>query len=179
VGVPPASIEFAYSRYGKPSLSNGTAIGAVRFNATGSDAVGMVAVRRDAEVGIDVERLRDFPDALAVAKRMLTSNEQNELRVLSGDMRAHRFFEYWARKEAVVKSLARGVWQPFDDFTPVPSDTEAMDCVRLSYEGAESREWVMTLASPRPGFVAALSTGAPVRVVRGFLLGTAAETTTE
>jgi 4'-phosphopantetheinyl transferase len=165
-GVAPSELQFSYSKNGKPSLAQAPR---VRFNLSGSDSVGMIAVREGAEVGIDVERIRGFPEALAVARRMLTHDEFNAIGDLPEVHRVTRFFEYWARKEAVVKSRGLGVWQLFDRFFPDTTSHGEPHQLSIAYGGEEGLEWIFPLAAHRPGFVAALSTGAPAVAVRPFL----------
>jgi 4'-phosphopantetheinyl transferase len=140
----PASLTFKQARFGKPSLP--PEMDSLRFNASGSEGLALVAVRRDVEIGIDVERVRPFPDAEALAARLFAPAELSELSKLPETQREHRFFEAWVRKEAVAKMTGVGLSQ-----TPDADSTTA---------------WVTQLPPPQPQYVAALAAAAPIGVVR-------------
>src|SRR5437868_2422860 len=53
----PDELRFGYSPYGKPFLV-GDSGGDLRFNVSHSDGVGLFAVTRGRELGIDIERMR-------------------------------------------------------------------------------------------------------------------------
>jgi 4'-phosphopantetheinyl transferase len=167
----PQSLQFAYSPFGKPSLAPPVEMRGLRFNASRSDGLALVALRLDVEVGIDVEQLRSLPDALALSKRMLTTREQEALTSLPEELRETRFLEYWARKEAVVKALGKGLWQSFDRFSLHPWPGMGAQRVSIEHGGTTVTQWVMPIAAPREGFVAAMATAEPIGTVRCWTFG--------
>ncbi len=166
----PASLRFAYSAFGKPSLSPSMGVERLRFNASGSDAIALVAARLDADVGIDIERIRSMPDALAISKRLLTVEEHNELTSLPEELRNTRFFQYWARKEALVKLLGKGLWQSLQSFSLHPWSAEHAQRVTIGQDGTTVTQWVIPITAPRKDFVAALATVAPIGALRCWTL---------
>ncbi len=165
----PEMLQFAYSSFGKPSFAPLMGFEGLRFNASGSEALAMLAVQLEDEVGVDVEQIRIIPDALAVAQRMLTTREHDELTALSEELRLTRFFEYWARKESLVKSLGRGLWQPFDTFSLHESSGDEAQRVTMQLDGVNETHWVRPLPTPREGFVAALAARAPIGPVKCWM----------
>lgn len=154
----PESLQFSYSPFGKPSLALSMGMERLRFNATGSEALALVALRLDAEVGIDVEQVRNFPDALAVAKRLMTVEEHEDFAAIPDELRDSRFLECWVRKEALVKSLGKGLRQSLDSFSLDSRSGEAAQRVAFVDNGRTVTQWVIPIAAPRKGFVAALAT---------------------
>ena len=64
--VTAAPLEFAVHEKGKPYLALQPEI---RFNLAHSREMALVAVARDVEVGVDIERVRPLPEYAAIAER--------------------------------------------------------------------------------------------------------------
>jgi 4'-phosphopantetheinyl transferase len=92
-----ARLEFALREKGKPYLPLSPE---VRFNLSHSHEMALVAVALDAEVGVDVEKLRPIPQFAAIADRFFPPGEEPPTDEAD-------FFRRWTRVEAVLK--ARGV----------------------------------------------------------------------
>ena len=60
-------------------------------------------------VGIDIEPIRPLADMKSVAEIVLSANERRTLDKLDENDRPQHFFEYWTRKEAIVKAWGEGV----------------------------------------------------------------------
>lgn len=112
----PAALEFAAGPFGKPSLNNSR----LRFNASHSGAVLLLAFGWDQEVGVDVERLRDdfMPEDLAA--QVFSAREQNALRAVPPEECHAAFLSLWTAKEAYVKALGRGLSFPLTQLTLSP-----------------------------------------------------------
>ena len=65
----------------------------------------MLALRLDHTIGIDVEEVRDLPQAIDIAKNYFTPAESRALALLQGAVRRDAFFVWWAHKEAAIKAL--------------------------------------------------------------------------
>lgn len=136
VGRDPRELRFFYGAHGKPALPVESAEPRLDFSMTRSHELGMLAIQLDADVGLDVELLRPFPEALDIAKRFFAPQEFTVLASLPAADVSAAFFGCWTRKEAVVKSMGLGLSQPID----VPTD-----------------RWVAPLAPPAAGYVAAIA----------------------
>ena len=118
LGVHPSALEFGTGPFGKPFLQNSP----LRFNASHSGAVLLLAFGWDQEVGVDVEHLRDdfVPEDLAV--QVFSSQEQNALRQVPAGSRQAAFLSLWTAKEAYVKALGSGLSYPLTQvmLSPIP-----------------------------------------------------------
>lgn len=103
LGRAPEALAFARGPHGKPSLAGGPP-----FSYSSAQGCGLLAVGRDREVGVDVERLREVPDAAGVAASAFTAEEVEAWRAAGGDARA-AFLRVWTRKEAALKALGVGL----------------------------------------------------------------------
>jgi 4'-phosphopantetheinyl transferase len=100
--VPPAMLSLARMGAGKPVLAGGPP-----FSFSRSGAVGLLAVGVDQEVGVDLERLRDVPEAAALAARHLPPAERARWLAEGGGDWA--FLRAWTRLEASLKALGLGL----------------------------------------------------------------------
>ena len=158
LGQVPAAVAIEPGRDGKPEVRSVPGTERIQFNLSHSEGVGVLAIGIEDELGIDVERIRPMPDALAIAEKVFAVGEILALRGMADGARTEAFFRYWTRKEAVVKSLGRGLSHPLDGFELTP-DGVAPERVVFPGEGPSAARWVLPLAPPYPGFVAAVAIG--------------------
>ncbi|PYE55198.1 4'-phosphopantetheinyl transferase family protein [Deinococcus yavapaiensis] len=98
----PREVSFEYGAAGKPTVRG------VQFNASHCANLALVAVSTQ-PVGIDLEGVRPFPDALAVASSLFTKEASALLRATDARDRERVFFELWTQHEARVKATGRGL----------------------------------------------------------------------
>lgn len=111
-GVAPARIRYRISPKGRPELEAATGIS---FSASHSDGLAVVAVTRERQVGVDLERIRPVPDVLDMAKTVCTPAEYAGLLALPDASRGEAFLRLWTRKESYVKALGVGLGTPLAD----------------------------------------------------------------
>jgi len=150
---------------GKPEVRPVPGSRRLQFNLSHTDGVGVLAIGIEDELGIDVERIRPLPDALAIAERFLATGEILALRAAADEARPETFLRLWTRKEAVVKSFGRGLSHPLDGFDLSPGGL-APERVMFPGEDPSSARWVLPLTPPYPGFVAALATAGALPELR-------------
>jgi 4'-phosphopantetheinyl transferase len=107
--VDASGIRFNYNDHGKPSLDSDTRL---KFNVSHSGDWFVAALMLNAEVGVDIEQIVVDKDTAEIAKRFFDKREQEELAQLRPSERQAGFFSIWTRKEALVKGLGLGLWQP-------------------------------------------------------------------
>jgi 4'-phosphopantetheinyl transferase len=92
-----ANLEFTAGPKGKPYLA---CVPDLHFNLSHSHERALVAVTRDGEVGVDIERVRSVPNIPAIAERFFPPGED-------APVNEAEFFRRWTQIEALLK--ARGV----------------------------------------------------------------------
>jgi 4'-phosphopantetheinyl transferase len=113
----PEGLEFAAGAHGKPAISApGPALG-LSFNLSHAHGVGVAAIVRGREIGVDVEKIRPEFAGEEIAERYFSAAEIAELKQLPQEQRATAFFLCWTRKEAYVKALGEGLRFPLDRFS--------------------------------------------------------------
>jgi 4'-phosphopantetheinyl transferase len=148
-GLDPADIVIERMPSGKPVLSSSGGCPGLRFNAS---ALSLLALRRDADIGVDLEAIRPMPDR--VARRAMAGAELGAYDREPEARRAGYFFSLWAAKEAATKVRGQGLRQAFDAF-------EAGETARLPHDGGVETLWIRRIPSPRPGHAAAVASAAP------------------
>lgn len=154
VPAPPGDLELENDPHGKPRL---VGVGqSLSFNMAHSGELAIYAVSAQAEVGVDLERIRSIEHVLMIAAQFFSPHEQAELHTLSDDDQLYGFFDYWTRKEALIKALGcaipktdrgLGLAQSQSDHTPTPPEL--------------SDHWCLQSLSPAPGYIAAVAVDSP------------------
>lgn len=141
LNLPPESLEFAQTEYGKPFLTNLEAAG-VLFNLSNSGEVAVIAVAREREVGVDVEFMRADFATDEVAEHFFSVAEIYTLSGLEPHLRTQAFFSCWTRKEAYVKARGEGLSMPLDvfDVSLAPDVSAAMLNNRV--DKSEPARWI-------------------------------------
>jgi len=160
-GIEPEALVIECSPLGKPALSSPGDCPGLRFNASASGTLALLALRRDHEVGVDVEAVQDIQDD--IARRAMTAPERAAYDDLPPAARAAHFYALWTAKEAVAKSLGRGLAQAFDAF-------DALEFVRVPHGGEIDTLWLKRLPAPRAGYAAAIASAAPLGTLRLWTL---------
>ncbi|MEO6525874.1 MAG: 4'-phosphopantetheinyl transferase superfamily protein [Gemmatimonadaceae bacterium] len=161
LSLAPELIRFDYSSHGKPALAQQPEpLGALRFNLSHADDVALIAIARDREIGVDVERIREGVSALEIAERFFSAGEVLALRDVPEARRAEAFFNCWTRKEAYVKALGAGLSHDLGGFT-VSVGTEAA-LLHVS-ESAVSSEWTLVSLVPSTGYAGAFAVSGAIR----------------
>jgi 4'-phosphopantetheinyl transferase len=113
--VPANEIRLVPGRNGKPHLDAAQNPEQVTFNFSDSADMALVAVARNREVGVDVEKLRTVEHATELAVRYFPSQTAEELRAMGSEDRSRIFLQTWARHEALLKAKAGTIWNPAGD----------------------------------------------------------------
>ena len=148
----PSAVAFEYGPQGKPRLAGEAA---VRFNLSHSEHEAVVAVARDREVGIDLERVRPTVECEQLAQRFFSPAETAALLALPSSVRPRAFYAYWTCKEAFLKAKGGGLNIPLDEFE-VSIDAGFARIVRTAWDPREAGRWSLSVLPAPPGFAAAL-----------------------
>lgn len=175
---PASRVRFTIQPHGKPRLAGDNAVNVVRFNVSHSAELALIAVVRDREVGVDVERIRSFVDLDDIAFRHFSAAERQTLRRAASDLRLALFFRYWTLKEAYVKAQGLGLHRALD---AVDVSAAGEEPIVLTAPSARPRPttWTARTLSVEPGYAAALVVeggGACSIVIRDFARLTTTDT---
>jgi 4'-phosphopantetheinyl transferase len=104
-GGRPERIVFATGDAGKPTVAGAPRL---HFSHSRCGDLGVFAIA-SSPVGIDIERIRAFPDRELVAAQFFSERERSHLDTLHGDEADAAFFRCWTRKEAYLKAIGVGI----------------------------------------------------------------------
>ncbi len=82
----------------------------VFFSHSNSRNLYAYVISTDAEVAIDIERIRPQHDFMQLANRYFHTSEQQELSQLSAKHKQLRFYQMWTKKEAWCKLEGGNLW---------------------------------------------------------------------
>lgn len=157
-GAPPKQLSIRRTSDGKPFLSDYPSL---RFNLTHSHGRALIAVARDRDVGVDLEKVRPEVDVVRLAKRFLS--ERDLAFVERGDpaQRHERFLKTWVAREAVFKADGRGMTFPLHrDYLELTGDgTEG--CLVLGDAVSDERRRQVRFLSLDSGWIGAVAAESP------------------
>jgi 4'-phosphopantetheinyl transferase len=107
----PSAVRFAEGEFGKPELVRSAGKPPLWFSVAHCDDLLLVALSRDGDVGVDVERTRPIDCWERVADRTLAPDERAELlrAVECGEEADRVFLRHWCRVEAELKAIGCGI----------------------------------------------------------------------
>ena len=160
----PAALELRMGPFGKPLLPDSP----LRFNASHSGPLLLLAFAWDQEVGVDVELLRsDFvPEDLAA--QVFSPREQAALGPVPLGDRHAAFLSLWTAKEAYAKAVGSGLSFPLTQLTlSLMPGTDRYAVVNDTRAGAPADISVCRLLV-RPGFAASLAAAGILSAVQNL-----------
>ncbi|MDF2811888.1 MAG: hypothetical protein K0S56_2919 [Microvirga sp.] len=118
LGKEPADLRFCTGPYGRPELDLSDFRCRLRFNASHSGGVTILALTLDNPIGVDIEIPRPLPDLFQMAHATFHPSEWHAI-IAMGDPadREAAFYRCWTRKEAIAKGVGLGLNLPFDRFS--------------------------------------------------------------
>jgi 4'-phosphopantetheinyl transferase len=140
VGTRPGDLRFVHNEFGKPGLAPEFDF-RPRFNLSHSADLALIAIAADADVGVDIERVRAGVDYYEIARRFFSTEELEELIRVPSHLHAEGFLGIWTQKEAYLKARGEG-------FEISPASFSVFDL-----DGA----WSLHALQPAPGYVGALA----------------------
>ncbi len=96
----------ARSKFGKPFLQDFTEL---QFNLSHSGEKLLLAISYGNPVGIDIEKIKFRSSVEEIVKRCFSETEKSYWFHLSESEKLRIFYNFWTRKEAVVKGIGRGI----------------------------------------------------------------------
>lgn len=103
----PEAIRIAYGPAGKPFVDGGP-----HFSVSHSSGLALLAFCAEEEVGVDLEVIREMPDAEAIARRYFSPAELERWLGVPQAIRTPAFFDSWTRHESVIKALGVTLYLP-------------------------------------------------------------------
>lgn len=156
-GLKPASIRFRYNTYGKPALVSGNAGNSLYFNISHSNDKALFAVTRSGEIGVDIEFHNEQTDIGQAGSIAFSSTELAALRSQPPGRQHNVFFQFWTRKEALIKAIGQGLTLPLQKID-VSTTPEKPIVVPVEVEGkSREKNWHIRDIDVFPDYAAAVA----------------------
>lgn len=160
-GLQPREVKLVEGEFGKPYLPPHQGADGLRFNVSHAGDKLLVGICYGAEVGVDLEEVRQDLAFRPMAERYFSLREREELFGLEPARQLAAFYRCWTRKEAYLKGAGSGFSQPSTGFdvSLLPDEPPAL----LAHRGDpdEVRRWSIVDLPVPEGYRAALAIGAP------------------
>ena len=104
-GIRPSDVILRIGAFGKPDVPGPPPY----VNMSHAGSLGVVAVSRNAPVGVDLEHLRALPESCDLSRFVMTDRERAIFLQFDAKNRDHRFLELWTKKEALLKCKGTGL----------------------------------------------------------------------
>jgi 4'-phosphopantetheinyl transferase len=157
LGIAPWAVELVETSYGKPRLAPLHGSTDLEFNLSHSGALAVYVFTRGRAVGVDVELIRQVPDADDLAGCFFSPSEIAALGSLPLDRRSLAFLACWTRKEAFIKALGFGLSCPLDSFDVTIDPDAPARITRIEARIGEVAHWRLQAFTPYPSHIAAIA----------------------
>lgn len=153
LNMKPSKIAFIYGTYGKPYLEGDE----ICFNMSHSDEIAVYAFVRNRQIGVDVERIRNFPEAENIFSRFFSPYENKVFKSLPDEQKQEAFFRCWTLKEAYIKAVGDGLAYPLDKFDVSYAPGEPAGLLNLAGDSRKASEWLLRDFIPAFGYMGAVA----------------------
>ncbi len=157
----PSHVEIHRDVKGKPYLPAWMNPDNLQFSESDSDNMAAFAFCRSSRLGVDIEKIREFPDMLEVVEQHFTQREKHEILSCPQDQRLMLFYRFWTRKEAVLKAQGEGLLKPLDSVDVAGCQGPGPWKVGVPGEAGVEDYSVSDVDGPAP-FAAAVAVAGPV-----------------
>ncbi|MBU5614008.1 4'-phosphopantetheinyl transferase family protein [Geomonas azotofigens] len=156
-GEEPGRLQVVEGEFGKPYLPAPQREDGLRFNVSHAGGFLLIAVCYGAEIGVDLEEVRQDLAFRPMAERYFSVRERKELFGLESGQQLEAFYRCWTRKEAYMKGTGSGFSQPSTGFDVSLRPGEPAALLWHQSDPAEIERWrIMDLAVPA-GYCGALA----------------------
>jgi 4'-phosphopantetheinyl transferase len=156
LAIPPQDIIFSYDEHHKPHLQHSDSI-PLQFNLSHSEHIAVFAFTLHHAIGIDIEKIQDDFN-FAVAQRYFSKEENTALMQLPSQEKNAAFYRIWARKEAIIKAVGKGLAIPLSTFSV--SLSQHKEVITFDHQ-----DWSLIPLSIHPEYESAVATNQTVKKI--------------
>lgn len=152
--IHPCDIKFAYSDRGKPYLAD-SQHHQLQFNLSHSQDYALYGFTYNNSIGVDIEHLRDMPDALKIAQRFFSPGEYQLLQNTAPAEQATVFFTLWTAKEAYLKAVGTGL---AGSLNQIEIEINPPRLLAINGSHATAASWTLYPCIPATNYLGAIAT---------------------
>ncbi|MCB0640832.1 MAG: 4'-phosphopantetheinyl transferase superfamily protein [Phaeodactylibacter sp.] len=128
----PRSVKFDYTATGKPLLASP---GPLHFNLSHAGELALFAFSLDRPVGVDIEQMRADIELEAIARQFFSPREIQAIALIPETEKRALFYQFWCRKEALLKALGAGLSYPAENLDVTPVSTFGWTAISIPGKG--------------------------------------------
>ena len=156
LGVSRDAVRLFPGPYAKPAILGQDGPAGLRFSCSHSADLGLVAIARGRELGVDLEQHRPLADAGDLINTIFSPCEIAELKGVPPALKARSFFDCWTRKEAFVKAIGLGLSFPLHRLAVSLAPDQPAALLRVEDDPGAVDRWKMLSLDIPPDYSAAL-----------------------
>jgi len=169
IKCPPQELRFSFSDYGKPYISQKENPNSIKFNYSYSKNICILAVNRNHEVGIDIEKLHTIKNPKSLAKQFFCANEISYIEnAHSTNECSFRFLQVWTRKEAVLKACGLGISEKLNSIDVIGMNPTHPISNSLEFRGLHINPLFLHEPDLCAGYLIALAKEGDLSMVQSF-----------
>ncbi|MGB6154168.1 MAG: 4'-phosphopantetheinyl transferase superfamily protein [Pricia sp.] len=160
----PRDLLFDYTEYDKPFLRGN---GNLQFNVSHSGNRALFGFVQNAEIGVDIEKIKSDFEVIDIAQNFFSSDEIRTLQAMPESEKVAGFFRCWTRKESFIKAKGSGLSFALTSFS-VSLDVDSPSLLRTDWTAMEKGEGGLFSFTPEEGYLGALSIRGTINKVQEF-----------
>lgn len=125
----------------------------LHFNLSHSEEMAIVAITATAEVGVDIEYVKNDIDALEIAERFFHRDEFAQLKKAPPEKYLHYFYTCWTGKEAYLKAKGHGITNYLNKFSLNIQDPKSIKIIFADKELDEFKSWFVRSFRLDPDYI--------------------------
>ncbi len=155
--ISPHDLEFKYGNCGKPQLTGCKQDSPLKFNLSHSGAYALYGFTYHHPIGVDLEYIREMPDAVKIAQRFFSEREYRLINNVEDSQKSEVFFKLWTAKEAYLKAIGTGLAGSLANVDII------LDCVQsprlLAIKGSKAAvsSWSIYSCIPATSYIATMA----------------------
>lgn len=153
----PSEVKFAYGDRGKPFLSGSLGNSSLQFNVSHSQEYALLGFSLNRPIGVDIEYLRQMPDALKIAQRFFSQREFSLLCDAPAEQQNRLFFLLWTAKEAYLKAIGIGLSGMLDNVEITFDTTQISARLGIEQDRVALTNWSLYSYIPTSDYIAAIA----------------------
>ena len=122
LSMAPADLAIRRADSGRPHLESTGGGEDVQFSMSHTEDRVAVAIARDMDVGVDIERIREVQRMDSILARCLSEQALLEVMAMSAEERRQAFFTWWTANEALLKAREKGMGSLSEGLDIIPEN---------------------------------------------------------
>ena len=136
-----SEIIFFYNSFGKPYVYHKNNKKRIKFNLAHSEELALYVIKKDSEVGIDIEKIIELENIEEIAQLIFNAFEIKKFQSLPDNLKLPWFFKCWTAKEAFVKAIGIGFSYSLCDVQSFSCENDSFRLLDVTHLQFKAKKW--------------------------------------